>query len=183
MSVSSVKRHANEYAQTRSAELEKLSSDDLYGLFKEGGVPIFEEIGGLVAGRLLAWNPEAPRGSKVLVALTFDNPMSRWVGKAFTLPFDEDRKGKGVNLFQNRILPRRFRFRTSIDKAFSDQELCLRLEYPAPSLIAGGFDDIRKIEEGVFLGQACYRAPWKKVPWFFRYFVILSLEPGETPLR
>src|SRR5574341_385588 len=156
-------------------KLGKYSFDDLHTLFKEGKIPSFEEIEGETAGSFLAWNPQNPWWIGLFIKILFNSPFARWKGKELITPFEKEQRGKGVNLFQNRILPHRFRFDTYIKQAYLDQNLCLALDYrPYPSLMAGLVDDVRRIEEGVFLGQMHYKFPWKKEFLVLGYFVLCA---------
>jgi len=74
-------------------------------------------------------------------------------------------------------LPHRFRFDTYIKKAYIDQKLCVALDYRAyPSLMFGLVDDVKKIENSVFLGQMYFKFPWKKEIHFLGYFALCALE-------
>jgi hypothetical protein len=172
----SPKRYSNEEARTIMARLRGYSFEDLGPLFKEGKTPFFEEIEGDTAGTFLAWNPKASRWMKLLTGIAFDNPFARWTGKRFITPFDEEKRGKGVNLYQNRILPYRYQFDTCIQKALLDQNSCLALHYaPFPSPMFGTLDELRRIEGGVFLGQAHHKFPWEEEHSFLVYFVLCAL--------
>ena len=141
---------------------------------------MFEEIEGATTGSFLAWNAKNPRWIKFFINFLFHSFFARWTGKKFFTPFDKNKKGKGVNLFQNKVLPCRFRFDTYIKQAFSDKELCLALDYRRYlSLMFGLIDDVRKIEAGIFLGQMYYKFPWKKELYFLGYFVLCPLKSQE----
>lgn len=170
------KRYSTEDAQIIIAKLRQYSFDDLHLLFSEGTIPSFEEVEGNTHGSFLAWNPKNPWWNELLIKLLFDNFSARWTGKKFITPFDENRKGKGVNLFQNRIFPHRYRFDTYFEKTRVDQKLGLALDYRHRfSPMFGLVDDVRKIEDGVFLGQMHYKYPWRKEPRFLGYFVLCPL--------
>jgi len=176
----SARRYSNEEAKTIMAKLREYSFDDLHPLFKEGKTPFFEEIEGDTAGSFLAWNPETHWWIKLLTRIVFDNPFARWTGKRFITPFDEEGRGEGVNVFRNRILPYRYQFDTCIKKALLDQNSCLALDYaPFPSPMFGTLDELRRIEDGVFLGQGHHKFPWEKEHSFLVYFVLCALtQPG-----
>lgn len=172
-----MKRYSSKKAQIIIAKLKKYSFYDLDLLFKKGSVPLFEEVEGDTVGSFLAWNPKNSRWIQFFVKILFNSPFARWTGKKFFAPFSKEKRGKGINLFQNKIMPRRFRFDTYIKKAYIDQNLCLALDYRSyPSLMFGLVDDVRKIEDGVFLGQMHYKFPWKMESRFLGYFVLCSLE-------
>jgi len=176
MYATSTERHSGEEAQAIMAKLRRYSFDDLHPLFKEGKIPSFKEIEGDTAGSFLAWNPETRWGMKLLTKIGFDNPFARWTGKRFVKPFDEEKRGKGINLYQNRILPHRFSFDTCIKRALLDQNPCLALDYaPFPSPMFGTLDELRRIDDGVFLGQGHHKFPWEKEHSFLVYFVLCAL--------
>ena len=169
-------RHSTENAQEIMAKLREYAFDDLHPLFSEGKTPSFQEIEGDTAGSFLAWNPKTPWMMKLLTRIGFDNPLARWTGKRFVTRFDEDKRGRGLNLYQNRILPRRFTFDTCIKKSMFDQNPCLALVYASfPSPTFGTIDQLRKIEDGVFLGQGYHKFPWEKEHSFLVYFVLCAL--------
>jgi len=175
-----VQRHSRENAQAIMARLKGYSFDDLHWLFKEGKTPSFEELEGDTAGSFLAWNPKTSWRLKLLTLIGFDNPFARWTGKRFVTGFDEDRRGKGINLYQNRLLLHRFSFATCIKESMFDQDQCLALVYaPFPSPMFGTVDELRRIEDGVFLGQGYHRFPWEKQYSLLVYFVLCALtRPG-----
>ncbi|MBC8236192.1 hypothetical protein H8E77_42130 [bacterium] len=172
-----MKRYSDKEAQIIIDKLKKKSFSALHLLFKIEDVPLFEELEGETAGSFLAWNPKNPFWIKFFMKILFNSPFARWTGKKFITPFDKENRGKGVNLFRNRILPHRFRFDTYIKKAQIDHNVCLALDYrDYRSLMFGLVDDVRKIEDGVFLGQMYYKFPWKKELWFLGYFVLCALK-------
>lgn len=174
--IKSVKRYSLEDAQTIITKLKRDTFDDLNRKFKEGKAPLFDEIEGETAGSFLAWNPQAPWWSKPLTLISFDNPSSRWTGKMFITPFSEGKTGGGLNLFQNRIKPRRFPFLTRIEKAVSDQKPCLTLDYARfPGTLFSTHDEVRRIDDGVFLGQGYSKLPWDKERFLLTYFVVCAL--------
>ena len=124
---SSARRYSLDEARTAIAKLKEESFTDLNRLFEGGRTPSFDEIEGETASAMLAWNPRAPWWGKPLAAICFDNPLSRWIGKAFITPFGEGKTGEGFNQFRNLIKPRRFPFLTSVERAAPDQNPCLRV--------------------------------------------------------
>jgi len=171
----STKHHSNEEAKTIMARFREYSFDDLHPLFKEGKTPLFKEIEGDTTGAFLAWNPKTSWLMKFLTMIGFDNPFARWLGKRFITTFNGERTGKGVNLYKNRILSCRFQFDTSIEKALLDTNSCLVLDYAAfPSPMFGTRDELRKIEDGIFLGQGHHKFPWEKEYSFLVYFVLCA---------
>jgi len=171
------KRYSREDAQTIIAKLKTKPFEDLHPLFKEGSLPSFYEIEGDTTGSLLPWDPETPWWVKLQSVILFDSPLGRWTGKRFMTPFNEGKRGKGINLFQNRVLPRRFRFDTSIQKAQADQKPCLVLDYVhLPLSLFSIRDELRKIDDGVFLGQGYAKLPWDKEHFLLVYFAICALQ-------
>lgn len=171
-----MKRHSLEEASTIIARLRKYSFDDLHLLFKEGKVPLFKEIEGKTAGSFLALNPKTGLWKKLGLKIFFENPLACWTGKKFITPFSEEERGKGINLFQNRILPERFPIDTYVNKSLFDQNLCLTVTYPFfPSRMFGLIDELRRIDDGVFLGQGHHKSPWGKEYSLQGYFVLCAL--------
>ena len=174
------KRYSLEDAQTITAKFKKYSFDDFHKLFTQGRTPSFDEIEGDTFGSFLALNPKARWLRKTALAIAFDNPLARWTGKRFITPFDEEKKGKGINLFRNRIFPQRFGIDTSIEKSLFDQKPCLAVTYPHfPSSLFGLRDELKRIDDGVFLGQGHHKLPWGKEYSLQGYFVLCALNrPG-----
>jgi hypothetical protein len=174
--IKTVKRYSLEEAQKILSKLKQETYDGLDRLFKEGRAPSFDETEGETASGMMAWNPRAPWWGKPLAIICFNNPLSRWTGKMFTAPFSEEKTGKGINLFQNRIKPRRFPFLTRIEKAISDQNPCLAVDYDRfPGKWLSTRDELRTIDDGVFLGRAYSKLPWDKERRFLTYFVLCAL--------
>jgi hypothetical protein len=57
----------------------------------------------------------------------------------------------------------------------TDGRQCLVIRYPFGSLMYGLIDEVRQIEDGVFLGQMLYKFPWKRKRIFIGYFVLCAL--------
>ena len=172
--------HSTEDAQTIIARLREYSFDDLHPLFKEGKTPLFKEIEGDTAGSFLALNPKTGLWRKLGLRIFFDNPVARWEGKRFLTLFDEEKRGKGINLFRNLIIPQRFPIETYISKSFFDQNPCLSIAYPRfPSRVFGLVDQLRKIDNGVFLGQGYHKPPWGKEYSLQGYFVLCALTRSD----
>ena len=170
------KRYSLEDAQAIVAKFKECSFDDFHRLFSEGKTPSFDEIEGDTAGSFLALNPKAGLWRKLALAIAFDNPLARWTGKRFTTPFEKERMGKGINLFRNRIFPQRFGVNTSIEESLFDLKPCLVITYPYfPSSVFGLRDELRRIDDGVFLGQGHHRLPWGKVYSLQGYFLLCAL--------
>jgi len=172
----SIQRRSYEEAQAIMTKLREYPFEDLHPMFREGKEPSFQEIEGDTAGSFLAWNPKTTWSLRLLTRIGFDNPLARWTGKRYLSRFDEDTKGKGLNLYNNRLLPRRFYFDTCIRKSMFDQNPCLALVYsPFPSPMAGTIDELRRIEDGVLLGQGYHKFPWEKEYSLLVYFVLCAL--------
>jgi len=145
-------------------------------LFHEGGIPPFREFEGETRGSFLAWNPQNSWLQRLSIKLIFDSFFARWTGKKFLTSFKGEERGRGINLYNNLILLHRFRFDTYIKEAYSDGKPCLALDYGTyPSLMFGLVDDVRKIQDGVLLGQMYYKYPWRKERWFWGYFTLCTL--------
>ncbi len=104
------------------------------------------------------------------------SPWARWSGKGFFTPFGEQEIGRGANLFQNRFRPVRYKLDTFIKKAEVDDNSCLTLKYPLGSIMYGLIDDVRVIEDGVFLGQMHFKFFWRRSRVFIGYFVLCALK-------
>ena len=158
------------------AQFKKNSIHKLDKLFNVETLPIFNELEGKTAGAILALNPKNPFWLQCIIHLTFLSPLGNWTGKEFLTPFSKDKKGYGMNLFKNKILNRLFPFDTYIKNAYVDNKPCLALDYRQRTLsFIGLVDDVRKIKDGLVLGQAYYQVPWKKQMWFVGYFILCSL--------
>jgi hypothetical protein len=172
----SIKRHSLEEARTIIDKLGRYCFDDFHPLFKEGKVPLFEEIEGKTLGSFLVLGPNTGWWRKLGLMIFFDNSLARWTGKRFITPFDDKKRGEGINLFQSRILPERFPVYTYINKSLFDQNLCLTVAYPRfPSSLFGLIDQLRKIDEGVFLGQGHHKPLWGREYSLQGYFILCAL--------
>ena len=172
-----VKRYSIEDARKVIANFKKYSFDDFHKLFKEGRAPSFDEIEGDTFGSFLTLNPRGGWWRKAALTIAFDNPLARWTGKRFLISFAANKMGKGVNLFRNRIFPQRFGINTSIDSSIFDQQPCLAVTYPHfPSSLFGLRDELRRIEDGVFLGQGHHRLLGSKGYSLQGYFLLCALK-------
>lgn len=163
------------------AQLQRATVEELDGRFASGDVPPFAAIAGDTAGGWLA-RPEPRWWAEAFIRFGLDSPWARWTGKRFITPFDEGPIGSGINLFDNRLLPLRYPFRTYIKHAEFDGRPCFTLEYPFLSAMWGLIDDMRRIEPGVLLGRFEFRFPWQKRRRSLGYFVLVALarEPAEA---
>ena len=170
------KRYSAQEAKRVVDKFKNYSPEELDGIFERGASPSFEEFQGETLGAFLAQNPKNSRLIKWGVKLLFESPLGRWKGKRFSVPFGEGKTGRGVNLFENKIFPERFHFDTYIKSALSDQKPCLALDYnPYFSLMRGLIDDVRKVDEGILLGQMYYKFFWRRKPVFIGYFMLLAI--------
>jgi len=177
--VTLTKRYSREDAQAILAKFRKNSFEELRLLFKEGKAPTFEETEGNTVGLILALNPRVGWLLKLGSKLLFDGPFARWAGKRFLTSFSENKRGKGINIFQNRFLPHRYIIETYIDKSLSDQSPCLVVSYPHfPSNGFGIRDELRRIDDAIFLGQTFQKLPWGKYK-LQGYFVLCALIKGD----
>ena len=174
------KRYSLEGAKSIIAKFKEHSFDDFHKLFNEGKVPSFDEIEGDSEGGFLTLNPKAGLWGKVTLALAFGNPLARWRGKRFITPFEKGKTGKGINLFRNRIFPQRFGIDTTIGESLFDLKPCLTVTYPHfPSSVFGLRDELRRIDDGVFLGQVHHKPSWGKEYSLQGYFLLCALNrPG-----
>ncbi len=169
-------RFSPEVAKSIITKYQPYSLEQLDLLFKEGEVPVFSEIVGRTAGGWLARSQQDYWWVNAFIKIFLASPWARWTGKGFFTLFDQQQEGKGANLFDNRIGKIRYPLKTYIKKAEVDENLCLTLEYPFGSIMYGLIDDLRKINQGVFLGQMHYRFPWQKNRLFIGYFLLCALE-------
>jgi len=190
-------RYSETEAIAMIEQLKKCSIDDLDTLFNRETLPLFEEIEGDTAGAILALNPENPWWLTCVIKIVFKSPLGQWTGKKFITPFNNEKKGHGINLFKSRYFltpfnnekkghginlfksryfPQLFKFDTYIKNAYVDEKPCLALDYRAyRSLTFGLVDEVRKFKDGQVLGRAYYKFPWKRQMWFVGYFVLCTL--------
>jgi hypothetical protein len=180
-------RYSETEAMAIIEHFKKCSIDDLDTLFNRETLPLFEELEGDTAGAILALNPENPWWLTCVIKVAFRSPLGRWTGKRFITPFNESKKGHGINLFKSRYFTHLFKFDTYIKNAYVDDRPCFALDYRAYwSLTFGLVDEVRKIGDGQVLGRAYYKFPWKRQMWLVGYFVLCSLDtnfPGQKMPR
>ena len=170
-----VKRFSHIEAQTILLKYQKYSFENLNRLFVESITPTYEEIAGETAG-VIVLCPRCGWFTKFLATVLFDCSFSRWNGKIFISPFEMDQAGKVLNLYGNRLAPRRFIMLSSIVPATSDNKSCLRLTYAFPWSAFRAYDEIRKVEDGVFLGQTYQKLPFAKKYELKAYFILCALK-------
>ncbi|MBC8548669.1 MAG: hypothetical protein H8D23_03365 [Candidatus Brocadiales bacterium] len=169
-------RYSETEDMSLTEQLKKFSIDDLDTLFNSAVLPEFKELEGETTGAILALNPENPLWLKCVIKIAFKSPLGQWTGKKFLTPFNESKKGHGINLFKSRYFPQLFKFDTYTKNAYVDDKPCLAFDYREYwSLAFGLVDEVRKLREGLVLGRAYYTFPWKKQMWFVGYFVLCAL--------
>lgn len=178
--ISGLVRYTEAEARSIHARLMPCSVEELGSRFSSGVVPTFSEIRGRTAGEWLAKSPEDYWWAKWFIKVFLDSSWARWTGKGFFTPFGAQQRGRGANLFNNGILPIRYKLATYLKPAEMDGNPCLCLRYPFGSLMYGLIDDVRKIEPGVFLGQMLYKFPWLKQRVFIGYFVLCALKTEQA---
>lgn len=169
-----VKRFTLQESERTINDHRSLSIDQLDDMFVRGTVPQFNEIEGDTAGNWLAKRAKH-WWADVFIKVILGSPWAQWSGKRISTPFEGIMGGKGINLFHNRLFPVRHRFKTLIIDAEMDHKDCLRLRYPFGSVMWGLVDDLRKIEDGVFLGQMHFRFPWSRNRIDLGYFMLCAL--------
>ncbi len=174
-------RYSEKEAVAIFEQLKRCSIDDLDTLFDMEALPEFEELEGETAGAILALNPENPRWLKCVIKIAFKSPLGQWTGKKFITPFDEGKKGNGINMFKSRYFSQLFRFGTYVKNAYADDRPCIALDYrPYHLLTFGLVDEVRKFKDGQVLGRAYYKFPWRRQIWFVGYFVLCALDTNFT---
>ncbi len=169
-------RYSREQAENILARFSSLGQPELREAFFRGTIFDYEEAEGQTKGAFVAWNVQNPGWIKLVVAFFFQSRYGRWTGKVFLRPFSANGKGFGINVFDSRLRPRRYRFDTYQKPAYQDGKPCIALDYRAYfSIMFGLFDDLRKVEPGVFLGQMWYKFPWSQRPMLLGYFVLCAL--------
>ncbi len=169
-------RYSETEAVAITKQLKKCSIGDLDTLFNRETLPLFEELEGDTAGAILAMNPENPWWLTCVIKIVFKSPLGQWTGKKFLTPFNNEKKGHGINLFKSRYFPQLFKFDTYIKNAYVDEKPCLALDYRAYHLLTFGLvDEARKCKDGQVLGRAYYKFPWRRQTWFVGYFVLCAL--------
>jgi len=150
----------------RFQDLTLRSFDELQAYFRDGTLPDLREMTGDTEGQFLAWHPRAGWLMKVIVRVLF----RRWLGKRFQIRQSDSDSGVGINLFEDGAL--RYGFRTYPSAARTDGAPCLRLDYNIGGLMRGLADDVRKIADGLVLGQIHYRFFWQQKHRFYLYFAL-----------
>jgi len=169
------KRFSKNEAQTILLNYQKYSCENLDRLFMESITSAYEEIAGETAGAIVLC-PRCGWFTKFLATVLFNCSFSRWKGKVFISPFKKDQGGKVLNQYGNRLVPRRFIMLSSIVPATSDHKSCVKLTYTFPWSTFRAYDEIRKVEDGVFLGQTYQKLPFAKKYELKAYFILCALK-------
>ncbi len=170
-------RYSEAEARSIIEQFKKSSIDDLNTIFNREALPEFETLEGDTAGAILALNPQNPWWLACVIKIAFKSPLGQWTGKKFITSFSEGKKGHGINLFKSKHFPQLFKFDTYIKNAYVDDNPCIAFDYrPYHLLTFGLVDEIRKIREGLVLGKAYYKFPWRRQTWFIGYFVLCTLD-------
>lgn len=147
--------------------LQARSFDELHTSFRQGSAPTPEEMTGDTRGVFLAWNPRAFFLMKWLVKWMFRH----WLGKRFFSPLGAEQAGSGINLFSDGT-GTRYPFKTYPATARFDGAPCLCLDYNVEGSLRGLVDDVKKVGEGLVLGQINYKFFWQSQLTFYLYFTL-----------
>jgi len=147
--------------------LQARSFEELHAYFGAGTAPSLEEMTGDTRGVFLAWNPQACWLMKTWVRWMFRS----WLGKRFFAAPAADASSHGINLFSDDPATR-YAFRTYLGPARIDRAPCLKLDYNIPGSLRGLVDDVRRVADGLVLGQINYRFFWQHDPAFYLYFTL-----------
>ena len=171
-----VTRFSQEEAEAIHSRMARLSLAELDTLFQDAPPPEFPAIRGNTAGAWLAKPPQDYWWARWFIHVFLDSPWARWSGKGFLTGYQDGARGRGVNLFHNRVRPQRFPMQLYLAPSETDNAPCLVIRYPLGSLMYGLIDEVRQVEDGVFLGRMLYKFPWNKSRLFIGYFVLCALE-------
>ena len=171
---SSPKRFSHSKAPSVLHNYQEYSFEKLNLLFMQGEVPTFDQVAGETAGAIILC-PQCNSVSKIMAAAFFDNPLSRWAGKIFVSPYDEDKSGRAINRYGNRLAPHRYPMLSRLVPATCDRKPCVRLNYIFPWSTFGAFDEFRKVEDGVFVGKTYQKLPFTKTAMLTAHFVLCAL--------
>ena len=147
-------------------DLLRLDHEPLATLYAAGVVPSMPSLDGDLRGRML--HVAQPSWLRTLGGAWAGKDSFPWRGKSFS--HWSDTTGEGMNrVGSDRVLL--FRFRTSVIPSRHDGAPCVNLDYDLPGnpfVIRAIEDEVREIQDGLFLGQAYLRVGLKKhfVLWF-----------------
>ena len=136
-------------------ELASMSSGELMRLYVSGSAPSVGDLDGDLRGRMLAAPWAGPWLASGLRAFG-DWRSFPWRGKTFrSMSLD---RGEGINRIFSDAKPRRwFRFETYVGPSRAGAFDALQLDYDNPgnpALIRAVKDEVRQVNEGLFLGLA-----------------------------
>lgn len=170
------------YSKTEAAvildEYRNMSFDELSTKFTNDGTLFnFSEIAGKTSGAFVEMDPNFTQSVGTSELTKFIDERSRWAGKNFLTPFGDENVGSGINMFNNKlILKTAFRFKTyNINSIPFDGKPCLYLDYSG-TVVSGITDYLRKVEDGVFLGQVYTKTPGTNKLKLMGYFTLVALE-------
>jgi hypothetical protein len=150
----------------RFEDLTHKSFDELQTYFRDAKPPGLEEMTGDTRGQFLAWHPHSGWLMRLIVWFLFRS----WLGKRFGPPQNGSDSSDGINLFEGGAT--RYAFRAYVSPARTDGAACLRLDYSIDPVMRGLADDVRKIADGLVLGQIHYRFFWQRQHRFSLYFAL-----------
>jgi hypothetical protein len=155
--------------EPRFEDLTQMSFEELQAHFRDGTPPGLQEMAGDTRGQFLTWHPHSGWLMKLIVWFLF----RRWLGKRFSAPTTGSDFSEGINLFDGGSA--RYAFRAYVSPARMDGASCLRLDYSIDAAMNGLADDVRKIADGLVLGQIHYRFFWQRQHRFYLYFALSTL--------
>ncbi len=139
---------------------------ELVRLYEGAPAPAMPALDGDLRGRML--HVAQPNVLRALGRVWAGRDSFPWRGKSFS--HWSATTGEGMNrVVSDRVLL--FRFRTTVRPSRHDGEPCVNLDYDLPGnpfFIRAVEDEVRAIDDGLFLGQAWLRVGLKKhfVLWF-----------------
>lgn len=147
-------------------ELKALSIDESMALFKTLDAPDFTAMNGEYEGEFL------DSGSIIMncfwSVVIYNIFIGNWLGKAF-IPSDNG-CSSGYNLFRKTTrIARKYRMETSIVDSYFDGRKALQLYYPKFRNICGYMgmiDEIRKINDNLYLGMGRITWPSTPIPFY-----------------
>ena len=142
-------------------ELLATPQPELVALFRTLPAPRMEELDGEYAG----YSPDGgdPELRQVIQERMFneDSALGYWLGKAYR-PHSETH-GEGYNVWRKRgVELRNLRFATELGLSHIDQRPAVIMHYGAfrnDAAERGLIDEIRKLDDGLFLGAGSFAAP------------------------
>lgn len=169
------------YSKTEAAAIlnkyRAMSFDNLSRVFSTNGkLFTYDEIAGKTSGAFVKMDPTYVKVMSTDFLTKFIDQNSRWMGKNFHTKFDNKNKGAGINLFDNLLIKEAFTFKTyNINSIPFDGKPCLYLDYSG-TIMSSITDYLRKVEDGVFLGQVYTKTPGTNKLRLMGYFTLVALE-------